>query len=96
VVTAGPVVVATVMKGSLQDPWSKFCIGGEIASAAVAKDVAASVAQQLKHVSVTSAFGTRFSSIAPLLTIFVLGICIRRAHCIGGADLGVCCRKATT
>jgi hypothetical protein len=43
--------------GSLQDPWSKFCAGGEIASAAGAKDVATSVAQQLKHVCVTSFFG---------------------------------------
>jgi hypothetical protein len=38
-------------KGSSQDPWSKFCASGENASAAAAKDVAASVAQQLKHVS---------------------------------------------
>ena len=59
VVSAGPTSVATVESGgvgSSQDPWSKFCAGGEIASAAAAKDVAASVMQQLKHVSVTSAF----------------------------------------
>jgi hypothetical protein len=39
------------VKGSTQDPWAKFCASGEIASAAAAKDVAGSVAQQLKHVS---------------------------------------------
>jgi hypothetical protein len=42
--------------GSSQDPWSKICAGGKIASAAVTKDVAAPVAQQLKHVRVTSFF----------------------------------------
>jgi hypothetical protein len=68
----------------------------EIASTAAAKDVAASVAQQLKHVSVTGAFGTCFSSIALLLTVFVPGGCLSRAHCIGGADLRVFCRKAAT
>jgi hypothetical protein len=31
--------------GSSQDSWSKFCAGGEIALAAVTKDVAASVVQ---------------------------------------------------
>jgi hypothetical protein len=36
-------------KGDSQDPWSKFCASGEITSAATAKDVAGSVAQQLKH-----------------------------------------------
>jgi hypothetical protein len=48
---AGSVAVTTGAKGSSQDPWSKFCSSGEIASAAAAKDVAGSVAQQLKHVS---------------------------------------------
>jgi hypothetical protein len=43
--------VAAGAKGSSQDPWSKFCASGEIASAVAAKDVAGSVAQQLKHVS---------------------------------------------
>jgi hypothetical protein len=47
-VVAGPVAVP---KGSAQDPWAKFCASDEIASAATAKDVACSVAQQLKHVS---------------------------------------------
>ena len=54
---AGSIAVATVAKGSSQDPWSKFCASGKIASIVAAKDVVASVAQQLKHVSVTSAFG---------------------------------------
>jgi hypothetical protein len=43
--------MAAAVKGSTQDPWAKFCASGEIASAAAAKDVAGSVAQQLKHVS---------------------------------------------
>jgi hypothetical protein len=50
-VAAGSVAVATRAKGSSQDPWSKFCASGEIASPVAAKDVAGSVAQQLKHVS---------------------------------------------
>jgi hypothetical protein len=41
--------MAAEAKGSAQDPWSKFCASGEIASAAAAKDVAGSVAQQLTH-----------------------------------------------
>jgi hypothetical protein len=48
-VSTGPVVVAARAKGSSQDPWSRFCASGEIASAAAAKDVAGSVARQLKH-----------------------------------------------
>jgi hypothetical protein len=50
-VAAGSVAMATRAKGPSQDPWSKFCASGEIASAAAAKDVVGSVAQQLKHVS---------------------------------------------
>jgi hypothetical protein len=45
------VIVATGAKGVSQDPWSRFCASGEIGSATTAKDVAGSVAQQLKHVS---------------------------------------------
>jgi hypothetical protein len=59
VASAGPVAAATVAKGdvgALEDPWSKFFAGGEIASAAAANGVAASVAQQLKYVSVTSVY----------------------------------------
>jgi hypothetical protein len=37
--------------GSAQDSWAQFCASGEISLAAAAKDVAGSVAQQLKHVS---------------------------------------------
>jgi hypothetical protein len=48
---AGSVVVATGVTGSVQDPWAQFYAGGEIVSAAAAKDVAGLVAQQLKHVS---------------------------------------------
>jgi hypothetical protein len=76
--SAGPSAVATVARGgvgSSQDPWSKFCVGGEIASAAAAKDVTASVAQQLKHVSVTSVLELyRFHSSA--LTVLVTGGCL--------------------
>jgi hypothetical protein len=31
------------VKGTSQDPWSKFCASGEISSTAAAKDVAGSV-----------------------------------------------------
>jgi hypothetical protein len=56
--SAGPVVAATETKGGTgasEDPWARFCTGGEIASATTATGVAASVAQQLKYVSVISA-----------------------------------------
>jgi hypothetical protein len=49
VVTSPTAAVGT--KGTSQDPWSKFCASGEISSAAVAKDVAGSVSQQLRHAS---------------------------------------------
>jgi hypothetical protein len=49
-VAASPAESATEAKGASQDPWSKFCASGEITSAAAVKDVAGSVAQQLKHV----------------------------------------------
>jgi hypothetical protein len=52
------VATATGTKGDTEAPedlWSKFCAGGEITSAAAVKGVAASVAQQLKYVSVNSA-----------------------------------------
>jgi hypothetical protein len=48
-VAAKSVAATTEAKGSSQDPWSKFCASGKIASAAVAKDVAGSVARPLKH-----------------------------------------------
>jgi hypothetical protein len=38
-------------KGVLRDPWSTFCTSGKISSAAVAKDVAGSVSQQLRRAS---------------------------------------------
>jgi hypothetical protein len=41
-------MATTEAKGSSQDPWSKFCASGEITSAATTKDMAGSVAQQLK------------------------------------------------
>jgi hypothetical protein len=44
-----PAPVAAEAKGASQDPWSKFCASGEITSVAAAKDMAGSVAQQLKH-----------------------------------------------
>jgi hypothetical protein len=43
-------------KGTLEDPWSRFCVaargGGELASAAAAVGVAASAVQQMRFVSV--------------------------------------------
>jgi hypothetical protein len=56
--SAGPVAAATGAKGDTgasKDPWSKFCAGSKIASAAAATGVAALVARQMKYVSVTSA-----------------------------------------
>jgi hypothetical protein len=50
-VAAASVAATAEAKGASQDPWSKFCASGEITSATAAKDVASSVAQQLKHVS---------------------------------------------
>jgi hypothetical protein len=50
-VAVGPVAVVTGVTGSAQDLWAQFCASGEISSTATAKDVAGSVAQQLKHVS---------------------------------------------
>ena len=48
-VAATPAMAAAEANGASQDPWSKFCASGEITSAAAVKDVAGSVAQQLKH-----------------------------------------------
>jgi hypothetical protein len=50
-VAAASVAAPTKAKGASQDTWYKFCASGEITSAAAAKDVPGSVAQQLKHVS---------------------------------------------
>jgi hypothetical protein len=50
-VAAASAVTTAEAKGASQDPWSKFCASDEITSAAASKDVAGSVAQQLKHVS---------------------------------------------
>jgi hypothetical protein len=94
----GLAVVATVARGdvgSSQDPWSKFCAGGEIALSAAAKDVAASVAQQLKYVSVTSVLQLYHFRSSTMIVFVIVG-CLRRAHCFGGADLGVFCREAAT
>jgi hypothetical protein len=43
--------------GVSEDPWAKFCTDGEIASVVATMGMAASVAQQLKFVSVISACG---------------------------------------
>jgi hypothetical protein len=50
-VVAASVAATTEAKGASQDPWSRFCASHEITSAVSAKDVAGSVAQQLRHVS---------------------------------------------
>jgi hypothetical protein len=41
--------------GASEDPWTRFCVGGEIASTTAAAGVTASVVQQLKYVSVIRA-----------------------------------------
>jgi hypothetical protein len=50
-VAAASVAATTEAKGASQDPWSKFCASREITSTVAAKDLAGSVAQQLRHVS---------------------------------------------
>jgi hypothetical protein len=64
------VTVARGGMGSSQDPWSKFFFwrgeGRGASLAAAVKDVAASVVQQLKHVSVTSFFWNCIASVALL------------------------------
>jgi hypothetical protein len=50
-VAATSPTAAVGAKGASKDPWSNFCAGSEISSAAAAKDVAGSVSQQLRHVS---------------------------------------------
>jgi hypothetical protein len=50
-VAAASPTTAVGAKGSSQDQWSTFCIGGEISSAAVTKDAAGFVSRQLRHVS---------------------------------------------
>ena len=50
-VAATSPAAAVGVKGTSQDPWSKFCASGEISSAAAARDVAGFVSQQLNHVS---------------------------------------------
>jgi hypothetical protein len=50
-VVATSLMAAVGMKGTSQDPWSNFCVSGEILSTAAAKDVVGSVSQQLRHAS---------------------------------------------
>jgi hypothetical protein len=64
------VAVPTVANGFSQGPWSKFCTGGEIALAAAAKDMAASVVQQLKHVSNQCFWSLFFFHGSDFLTVF--------------------------
>jgi hypothetical protein len=45
-----PTVVAGA-KGAPRDSWATFCVSGEILSAAAAKDMAGSMAQQLRQAS---------------------------------------------
>ena len=92
-VSTSPVATTTEARGdvgSSEDPWSKFCASGEIASAAAAKGVAALVAQQLKYVSVTSVLQF-YRFCRSTLTVFVTGGCLSRTHYFGGAcnTLGV-------
>jgi hypothetical protein len=50
-VAATSPAAAVGAKSTSQDPWSKFCASGEILLTSAARDVAAIVSQQLKHVS---------------------------------------------
>jgi hypothetical protein len=50
-VAAAPAAAVAEAKCASQDPWSKFCASGEIASVSAVKDVAGSISQQLKHAS---------------------------------------------
>ena len=83
-------------RGASEDPWAKFYAGGEIAPAAAATDMAASVAQQLKYVSVISACGCVVFMLLFLKDVLVSGDRLRGMYCFEGVDLGVCCRKAAT
>jgi hypothetical protein len=55
----------------MQDPWSRFCASGKIASTTVAKDVAGSVAQQLKHVSNLCLWWLVFYIMTSNMTVFL-------------------------
>jgi hypothetical protein len=97
--STGPVGAATEMKGDTgasEDLWARFCAGGEIASAAAATGVAASVAQQLQYVSVISACGCVVFMVLFLKNILVTGGRLRGTYCFGGADLGVFHRETVT
>jgi hypothetical protein len=96
--SAGPVVTATGTKGDTgasEDPWARFCAGGEIASVAAATGVATSVAQQLKYMSVVSACGSVVFMVLFFKDVLVSGKRHRGTYCFRGANLEVCHRKAT-
>jgi hypothetical protein len=62
--SAGPVVAVMGTKGGTgasENPWARLCAGGEISSAAAVTGVTASVAQQLKYVSVIVLVAVSFS-----------------------------------
>jgi hypothetical protein len=82
-----------VTRGASEDPWARFCAGGEIASTASATSVATSVAQQLKYVSVVSACSCVVLLARFLHGFLVLGDRLRQTYCFGGTDLEVCRRK---
>jgi hypothetical protein len=99
-VAATSPTAAVGAKGAPRDPWSTFCVSGEISSVAAAKDVAGSVfqqlrqaSQQLKHVS---RVGLRWFVVFMRLRVpwvFVAGDRLRRPCCVGCSDCGVCCRS---
>jgi hypothetical protein len=97
--STGPVVTATGTKGDTgtsAEPWARFCASDEIASTAAATGVAASVAQQLKYVSVISARGCVVFMVLFLKNILVTGDRLHGTYCFGGANLGVFHREAAT
>jgi hypothetical protein len=80
------VVVATGTKGDTgasEDPWARFCAGGEIASSTVATGVAASVAQQLKYVSAISTCGCVVFMVLFFKDVLVSGDRLRGTYCFG-------------
>jgi hypothetical protein len=50
VATTSPSAVVRA-KGTAQDPWTAFCVSGEILTAAAAKDVAGTMSQRLRDAS---------------------------------------------
>jgi hypothetical protein len=79
------VIVASGAKGSLQDPWSRFCTSDEIALAAASKDVAGLVVHQLKHVSKSLTLAVCFSYMTSNFDSFLCQAAAFAEHIASGA-----------